>query len=63
MIFNDAATGAGLMAGAIAVGGFLAHAPRALRQDSDEAVRSATVVGGLAGFAAAGIVIAFELLS
>jgi len=49
-IFDDAATGIGLLAGAIAIGGFLGHARPALAGKTDSEVRAATVVGGLVAF-------------
>jgi hypothetical protein len=39
----------GLLAGTIAVGGFIGHAPSALAREPEEKVRQATVVGGLGG--------------
>jgi hypothetical protein len=50
-ILSHSATLVGFMAGAIAVGGFIAHAGPALSGQRDEGVRSATVLGGLAGLA------------
>jgi hypothetical protein len=47
---ENAATGAGLMAAAIAVTGFLTHAWPAISGKDEEDVRQATVIGGLAGF-------------
>ena len=50
------AEGMGMTAAAIAVAGFLAHAPRALTGRDERSLRQATVMGGLVGFAiAAGI--------
>jgi hypothetical protein len=46
---GDAASGAGLVAACIAVGGFLMQVPPALAREDDESVRAATVIGGLAG--------------
>ena len=48
-ILNPFATGFGLLAGAIAVGGFIAHAGPALSGASDDELRRATVRGGLGG--------------
>jgi hypothetical protein len=48
-IVNDAGTYVGLMAGAIAVGGFLAHASPVLSGANEHRVRSRTVIGGLGG--------------
>jgi hypothetical protein len=52
-IVSSSATGAGLMAAGIAVGGFLLHAAPALSGSPDERLRRRTVLGGLAGFACA----------
>jgi hypothetical protein len=46
-ILDHAASISGLMATAVALGGFLGHAGPALRGDSDEELRRATVRGGL----------------
>jgi hypothetical protein len=46
-IISDFASGAGLIAACIAVGGFLMQAPPALAKADDKAVRAAAVVGGL----------------
>jgi hypothetical protein len=60
---GDAASGAGLVAACIAVGGFLMQAPSALVRADDREVRAATVVGGLAGLlVAAALVIAAVLI-
>jgi hypothetical protein len=47
------ATIVGLMAGGIAVGGFLGHAPSSLASRSEAKLRRATTIGGLAGLALA----------
>jgi hypothetical protein len=57
-LLNDAAVGAGLMAAAIAVCGFLAHARPAIAGKGDPELRRATALGGLAGFAISIFVIA-----
>jgi hypothetical protein len=59
-LVSSAATGAGLMAAAIAVCGFLAHAWPAMTGKSDAELRMATVVGGLSGFAISIFVIALS---
>jgi hypothetical protein len=46
---NQSATVVGLMAGGIAVGGFLGHARPSLSGDSEMKLRRATTRGGLAG--------------
>lgn len=48
-IAGDFATGVGVLAGTIAVGGFLAHAAPALRGAPERRVQAATVIGGLVG--------------
>ncbi len=48
-IVSDATSGAGFMAASIAVFGFLWQAPAALARKDDQAVRVATVLGGLVG--------------
>ena len=53
LIVSDVTGGAGLMAASIAVCGFLLQAPTALARKDDHAVRVATVLGGLVGFAIA----------
>jgi hypothetical protein len=47
------ATLVGLLAGGIAVGGFLGHAGPSLAAKSDQELRQATTRGGLVGLAAA----------
>jgi hypothetical protein len=47
----------GMTAAAMAVVGFLTHAPRALRGRDERSLREATAVGGLTGFALAMLVI------
>ena len=62
-IVSTWATGVGLMAGSIAVGGFLAHAQPALQRKGETEIRIATVVGGLAGLGGACLAILAQLLS
>jgi hypothetical protein len=57
-----ATTEVGLIAGSIAVGGFLAHAGPALRGHSEGQLRVATVRGGLLGIAAAAAIDLLTLL-
>jgi hypothetical protein len=59
---GDAASGAGLVAACIAVGGFLMQVPPALAREDDESVRAATVVGGVAGLAFAVFLMAIGAL-
>jgi len=56
-ILSDAASGVGFVAAAIAVCGFMGQVGPALMRKEDQAVRAATVIGGLIGLAAAGMVI------
>jgi hypothetical protein len=48
-LLSQIATIVGLMAGGIAVGGFLGHAGPSLAGRSDARLRRATAIGGLAG--------------
>ncbi len=48
-IASDFATAVGVVAGMIAVGGFVGHAPSVLDHAPDREIQQATVVGGLAG--------------
>jgi hypothetical protein len=56
-LINDSASGAGFLAAAIAVGGFIAHIGPALSGKREERIRQATVIGGIVGLIAAGFVI------
>ena len=60
-ILSQSATIVGLMAGAIAVGGFLAHAGPSLADRSEQELRHATTIGGLGGLAAAVLVIVLSV--
>jgi hypothetical protein len=48
-IISDGAALVGFVAGAIAVGGFLAHTRPVLQKRGGQEIRVATVVGGLVG--------------
>jgi hypothetical protein len=48
-IAGDFATTVGVLAGMIAVGGFIGHAPSVLDGASDQEIQQATVIGGLTG--------------
>jgi hypothetical protein len=48
-VVSEFATSVGLLAGLIAVGGFIAHAGPVLLEHGEERIRQATVVGGLVG--------------
>jgi hypothetical protein len=61
-LINDAANGSGLIAGCIAVCGFLLQAPSALAKADDKSVRAAMVVGGLAGLVLAVGLIAIAVM-
>jgi hypothetical protein len=56
-VAGDFGAAVGVLAGMIAVTGFLAHAGPVLSGASEEEVRRATVRGGLAGFALGAAVI------
>jgi hypothetical protein len=59
ILVSDAASAAGFMAASIAIFGFLLQAPAALARKEDQAVREATVAGGLFGFVIATVIILF----
>ena len=62
-IIEDGATLTALLAGAMAVGGFLAHARPVLQRRDEVDIRIATVIGGLIGFGVASItMLALEIL-
>jgi hypothetical protein len=61
-IASDFATGVGLLAGSIAVFGFVAQAYPALTRASESAVRRLVVIGGLVGLAAGGFVIVLSAI-
>jgi len=61
-IIVDATTEIGLMAGLIAVGGFLAHVRPALQGRPETELRSATVRGGLGGLVAVAAINVWALL-
>lgn len=48
-IASDFGTAVGVVAGMIAVGGFLGHAPKVMAGAPEKDVQMATVIGGLAG--------------
>ena len=62
-IVDDFAAGLGLVAGMIAVAGFIAHAPSVLGGASDREVQQATVAGGLVGCVAAAFVIVLSAIA
>jgi hypothetical protein len=59
---GDVASGAGLVAACIAVGGFLMQVPPALAKADDKSVRAATVVGGLVGLLVAAALVVVAVL-
>jgi len=61
-LLDRSATVAGLMAAAIAVGGFLAHAGPALAGRDEERLRQIVVVGGLWGVAGAVFVVVLSAI-
>jgi hypothetical protein len=62
-IAGDFATGLGVVAGMIAVAGFIAHAPSVLSGASDREIQQATVAGGLVGCAVAAFVIVLSAVA
>jgi hypothetical protein len=60
---SDAATGTGLMAAAIAVCGFMAHARPAFSGDDEQRIRKMTVAGGVGGMALALFIIVLSALT
>ena len=52
----------GLLAGLIAVGGFIAHSGPALAGGSEKRIREATVQGGLAGLATGLVVVVLSAI-
>jgi hypothetical protein len=61
-LLGQIATIVGLMAGGIAVGGFLGHARPSLNGEPDVELRRMTILGGLAGLAAVGVLIALSVV-
>jgi hypothetical protein len=62
-IAGEFATGLGVVAGMIAVAGFIAHAPSVLNGASDRAIQQATVAGGLVGCVVAAFVIVLSAIA
>lgn len=56
-IVQEFATSVGLLAGAMAVGGFLSHAGPALSNASEAEIRRATARGGLVGLGVGAFVV------
>jgi hypothetical protein len=61
-IAGDFAAGLGVVAGMIAVAGFIAHAPSVLSDASDREIQQATVAGGLVGCVVAVFVIVLSAI-
>jgi hypothetical protein len=61
-IAGDFATAVGVVAGMIAVGGFVGHAPSALDHAPDREIQQATVVGGLVGGAIGAFVVVLSAI-
>jgi hypothetical protein len=61
-LMSDAATGCGLIAGAIAVCGFIAHARLALGRADEQRLRRATTLGGLAGICLSAFIIVLSAI-
>jgi hypothetical protein len=61
-LLGQIATIVGLMAGGIAVGGFLGHARPSLNGESDAGLRRATTLGGLVGLGIVGVSIALSFV-
>ena len=63
VLLERSAVAVGLMAASIAVGGFIGRAYTVLRGDHDEAIRRATIVGGLIGLAITVVTILLDILA
>jgi hypothetical protein len=61
-LMSDSATGCGLIAGAIAVCGFIGHSRLALAGADEQRLRRATTIGGLVGFGFAALIIVLSAL-
>jgi len=59
---SEAASGAGFVAACIAVCGFLMQVRPALAREDDQAVRAATVTGGIVGSLVAALVLTVGFL-
>jgi hypothetical protein len=62
-IASEFGAAVGVLAGMIAVGGFLAHAPRVLDGAPASDVQRATVIGGLVGCALGAFVVVLSAIS
>jgi hypothetical protein len=61
-LLDQSASAVGLVAAAIAVGGFLGHAGLALGGSTEEELRAATVAGGLWGTVGAAFIIVLSAI-
>jgi hypothetical protein len=61
-LLGQIATIVGLLAGGIAVGGFLGHVRPSLNGESDAELRRATTLGGLVGLVIIGVLIALSFV-
>jgi hypothetical protein len=59
---SEAGSGVGFIAAAIAVCGFVGQVVPALTRKDDQAVRAATVIGGLVGLGAASMAIVGSMM-
>jgi hypothetical protein len=62
-IAGEFAIGVGLLAGMIAVCGFIAHARPTLSRASAREIRAATVIGGLAGLGIGLLVVVLSVIA
>jgi hypothetical protein len=62
-IADDFATAVGVVAGMIAVGGFVGHAPWVLNRGADHEIQQATVIGGLLGGAVGAFVVVLSAIA
>jgi hypothetical protein len=62
LLLSQSATIVGLMAGWIAVGGFIGHAWPSLSGGSDDELRRRTTIGGLIGLAFAALTVMSAVL-
>jgi len=61
-IASEFGSDVGVLAGMIAIGGFLAHARPVLDADDEEQIRQATVRGGLVGLCAGVLVVVLSAI-
>lgn len=61
-IVGDGAAGVGVVAGMVAICGFLTHAGPVLQRRDEAEIRIATVVGGIAGFAMGCLIVVAQII-